>query len=59
LYSVNDATTLPMQCTPGASAFAHPEWLCCVFANFDIRDGYSGQQELFRSLLARIIHDGS
>lgn len=31
--------------------FAHPAWLLSVASNLDIRDGYRGQNELFRSLL--------
>ena len=57
LYSVEDATNfakLPVQCTPGAAVFAHPAWLYCVFANFDVRDSYTGHDELFSSLLVRL-----
>ena len=34
------------------SLFAHPAWPVSVVSHLDIRDGYRGQKELFRSLLA-------
>jgi hypothetical protein len=33
--------------------FAHPAWLFSVVSTLDICDGYSGQNEFFRSLLVR------
>lgn len=49
--SATDNAILPAQCTPGTSVFVHPAWLCRVFENFEIPDGYCGQPELFRSPL--------
>jgi hypothetical protein len=36
--------------------FAHPAWLFTVVATLDIRDGYRGQNEFFRSLLHVLEH---
>jgi hypothetical protein len=36
------------------SLFAHPAWLLSVVSTLDIRDGYRGQNEFFRSLIEHI-----
>ena len=33
------------------SLFAHPAWLFSIVSHLDIRDGYRGQNEFFRTLL--------
>ena len=38
------------------SLFAHPAWRFSMVSNLDIRDGYRGQNEFFRSLLEPVRH---
>jgi len=39
------------RCGLAGRPFAHPAWLFSVVSTLDIRDGYRGQHEFFRSLL--------
>jgi hypothetical protein len=39
------------RCGLAGRIFAHPAWPFIVVSTLDIRDGYKGQNEFFRSLL--------